>query len=256
MNKDGKLTWFKGKSSVHEHSKAVCFTLIELLVVIAIIAILAAMLLPALQQAREKGRSAKCYSNLKTFGTAFWMYFDDTQRMVAYDVSFSEAVAGTGKHRYWSELLQPYLGQLHKDDEEFLNNGIVGGKSVYSCPTAYAQKGTVNFDKWSTYKYRTGEINKNTHVDADRQAMKNRSSTLLFCDGDDDAQKGTADDARGTRHYSDKNLGQGAVHNGFVNITCFDGHVESAKAVQYTANSILRLGIKGGVLKDFEKYWY
>jgi hypothetical protein len=214
------------------------------------------MLLPALQQAREKGRSAKCYSNLKTMGTAFWMYFDDHKKMVAYDVAFATAVAGTGKHRYWSELITPYLGQLHKDDEEFLKKGLVGGQSVYSCPTAYNQKGIVNFDKWSTYKYRIGEINQNTHVDADRAAMKNRSSTLLFCDGDDDAGKGTVDDARGTRHYSDKNLGQGAVHNGFVNITCYDGHVESAKGLSYTANDLPRIGLKGGLSKDFDKYWY
>jgi prepilin-type N-terminal cleavage/methylation domain-containing protein/prepilin-type processing-associated H-X9-DG protein len=86
-------------------SSQAAFTLIELLVVIAIIGILAAMLLPALNRARERAQAAACGSNLKQIGVAITMYEDDYRGWIPPAARAAPGMDGASYDR----LISPYI---------------------------------------------------------------------------------------------------------------------------------------------------
>ena len=104
------------------------FTLIELLVVIAIIAILAAMLMPALQQARERGRSSGCTNSIRQLGNANMLYADANRDYFIYSAIWSKY-----PYRYWCG--EPEAGLSDVKPRGGLNDYLGNSEAVRDCPT-------------------------------------------------------------------------------------------------------------------------
>ncbi|OGV48486.1 MAG: hypothetical protein A2017_14160 [Lentisphaerae bacterium GWF2_44_16] len=215
--------------------KKTTFTLIELLVVIAIIAILASLLLPSLNRAKEITRGSECQSHLKQFGLAAVQYSNDYNE---YTLTYTN----TGDYS-WDYAMGPYLnlGETKQD----IANKYCNKNTIYTCPSHRWRDGTnknikgywgrcyginYHFDSACTEDYFS-----DAKIHPKLSLIKYPSSLIYFMErdgtnvltshvykiyGDITSSWKMSDDG----YYIEQNW-----HNGYPNQLRFDGHVDKTK---------------------------
>ena len=246
-NEDRKRTDAESAGNPPAITKRSCFTLIELLVVIAIIAILAAMLLPALQQARERAQTVKCVNNFITSGKALAAYAtDNNDYFPLYAASY---LANWG-------CMKNYWPGLQNGNDRYGSHYVVNGKlylSPYACPSAKPDNESWNWKNSSFYPtlgYNnrfTDYFSGPTKNPARRKCNRWRYPSRLMNMGDSLTPTISPSNVFTSTVYTADQCKMKARHSGGVNLLHGDGHVDYRKQGAVPDDNI----VSGCYLKAF-----